>query len=122
MKLDYKKTVFVGLAFMSISSFWQLYNYIIPLILKNTFGVSDAISGYVMAADNLLAVFLLPLFGALSDRVNTRFGKRKPFIVVGTFLAASLLFLIPLADRTKNLTLLVVALGVLLLAMRCVGL
>ena len=117
MKLDYKKTVFVGLAFMSISSFWQLYNYIIPLILKNTFGVSDAISGYVMAADNLLAVFLLPLFGALSDRVNTRFGKRKPFIVVGTFLAASLLFLIPLADRTKNLTLLVVALGVLLLAM-----
>lgn len=117
MKLDSKKTIFVGLAFMSISSFWQLYNYIIPLILKNTFGVTDAVSGYVMAADNLLAVFLLPLFGALSDRIHTPFGKRKPFIITGTFLAAILMFLIPLADRTKNLTLLVIALGALLLAM-----
>lgn len=117
MKLNYKRTVLVGLAFMSISSFWQLYNYIIPLILKNTFGVTDAISGYVMAADNILAVFLLPLFGALSDRIRTPFGKRKPFIVVGTFLAAGLMFLIPLADAQKNLTLFVVALGVLLIVL-----
>jgi len=117
MKLNYKRTVLVGLAFMSISSFWQLYNYIIPLILKNTFGVTDAVSGYVMAADNILAVFLLPLFGALSDRVHTPFGRRKPFIIVGSFLAAGLMFLIPLADAQKNLTLFVVALAVLLIVL-----
>lgn len=117
MKLNYKRTVLVGLAFMSISSFWQLYNYIIPLILKNTFGVTDAVSGYVMAADNVLAVFLLPLFGALSDRVHTPFGRRKPFIIVGSFLAAGLMFLIPLADAQMNLTLFVVALAVLLIVL-----
>ena len=84
MKLNYKRTVLIGLAFMAISAFWQLYNNAVPLMLKETFGVGDDISGYVMAADNMLGVFLLPLFGALSDKVNTPFGKRKPFIIIGS--------------------------------------
>lgn len=117
MKLNYKRTVLVGLAFMSISSFWQLYNYNVPLILKNTFGVSDAQSGFVMAADNVLAVFLLPLFGALSDRFRSPFGRRKPFIIVGSFLAAALMLLIPYSNKVKNLVLLIVALGALLIVM-----
>ena len=117
MKLNYKCTFFIGLAFMSISSFWQLYNYIIPLILKNTFQVTDDISGYVMAADNVLAVLLLPLFGALSDKTHTRFGKRKPFIVAGTFLAAALMLLIPYANTRKNLPMLILVLALLLIVM-----
>lgn len=117
MKLNYKRTFFIGLAFMSISSFWQLYNYIIPLILKNTFQVTDDISGYVMAADNVLAVLLLPLFGALSDKTHTRFGKRKPFIVAGTFLAAALMLLIPYANTRKNLPMLILVLALLLIVM-----
>ena len=117
MKLNYRRTFFIGLAFMAISAFWQLYNNAVPLMLKETFGVGDDISGYVMAADNVLAVFLLPLFGALSDRVNTRFGKRKPFIIIGSCVAAVIMLLIPFANNTKNLPLFVVILGVLLLVM-----
>ncbi|MBQ8600661.1 MAG: MFS transporter [Clostridia bacterium] len=117
MKLNYKRTFLVGLAFMAISSFWQLYNNAVPLMLKETFGVSDDISGYVMAADNMLAVFLLPFFGALSDKVRTPFGKRKPFIIIGSCLAAVIMLLIPFANNTKNLPLFVVVLGLLLLVM-----
>ena len=84
MKLNYRRTFFIGLAFMSISAFWQMYDSIIPLILKRTFGVGDTLSGAIMALDNVLALFMLPLFGALSDRVDTKIGKRMPFILGST--------------------------------------
>ena len=87
MKLNYKRTMFVGMAFLLITAFWQAYDAIIPLILTNHFGLPQTASGAIMSIDNVLAVFLLPLFGALSDKVNTRFGKRTPFIVVGTVVA-----------------------------------
>ena len=83
MKLNYKRTILIGLAFLSISAFWQIYDNIIPLILKNSFGLGETITGAIMAADNVLALFLLPLFGALSDKVDTRIGKRMPFIIIG---------------------------------------
>ncbi len=117
MKLNYKRTFLIGLAFMAISAFWQLYDNAIPLMLKKTFRVPDDVSGYIMAADNLLAVFLLPFFGSLSDRVRTRFGKRKPFIIVGSFLAAAIMLLVPLANRQKDLVFFVIILGVLLVVM-----
>ena len=87
MKLNYKRTILVGFAFFLISAFWQAYDAIIPLILTNHFGLPQSISGAVMSFDNILAVFMLPIFGALSDRVMTRFGKRTPFIFVGTIAA-----------------------------------
>lgn len=117
MKLNYKRTFFIGLAFMSICAFWQLYDYVIPLILKYTFHFPESLSGVVLAADNVLALFLLPFFGSLSDRINTRLGRRTPFILVGTAMAAILMVVIPLADATVNLPLFVVALGLLLIAM-----
>ena len=76
MKLDHKRTVLVGLAFLSICAFWQMYDNIIPLILTNTFHLDETISGAIMAADNVLALFLLPFFGALSDRTSTKIGRR----------------------------------------------
>ncbi len=75
MKLDHKRTVLVGLAFLSICAFWQMYDNIIPLILTNTFHLDETISGAIMAADNVLALFLLPFFGALSDRTSTKIGR-----------------------------------------------
>jgi len=87
MKLNYKRTILVGFAFFLISAFWQAYDAIVPLILTNHFGLPQTISGVVMSVDNMLAVFMLPLFGALSDRVSSRYGKRTPFIVLGTVAA-----------------------------------
>ena len=87
MKLNYKRTLLIGLAFLSISAFWQMYDNIIPLILKNTFHMKETMTGVIMAGDNVLALFLLPIFGALSDKVDTKIGKRMPFILGGTALA-----------------------------------
>ena len=117
MKLNTRRTVLVGLAFLSISAFWQLYDSLIPLILKNTFQVSDTISGGIMAIDNVLAVFMLPLFGSLSDRVHTRLGRRMPFILCGTAAAVIAMLFLPFADNIGSLALFVTALFVTLIAM-----
>ena len=71
MKLNYKRTLLVGMAFFLITAFWQAYDAIIPLILTNHFGLPQSVSGAIMSIDNVLAVFLLPIFGALSDKVDT---------------------------------------------------
>lgn len=116
-KLNYGRTFLIGLAFMSISSFWQVYDNIIPLILKNTFGLGETITGVVMALDNVLALVLLPIFGSLSDKVDTKLGKRTPFIIVGTTLAVTFMFILPFADRADNLPLFVGALFGVLVSM-----
>jgi len=131
-KLNYKRTVLVGFAFMSICSFWQLYNFVIPLILKHTFHVSDSLSGFIMAADNVLALIMLPLFGKLSDSTSSRLGKRTPYILFGTIASVALMTVIPIVDWNAtrinngeaslgssqlNFILFFVALGLLLIAM-----
>lgn len=87
MKLNYKRTLFVGFAFFLICAFWQAYDAIVPLMLTNKFGMSQGASGIIMSLDNILALFMLPLFGALSDKSKSRFGKRTPFILIGTICA-----------------------------------
>lgn len=84
MKLNYKRTVLVGFAFFLISAFWQAYDTIIPLILTNKFGMKQFYSGIIMALDNIFALFMLPLFGTLSDRTRTKYGRRTPYILFGT--------------------------------------
>ena len=117
MKLNYKRTFFVGLAFLSISAFWQMYDSIVPLILQNTFHLNESVIGAIMAIDNVLAVFLLPIIGTLSDKVDTKWGKRTPFIVLGTIAAVVLMMLLPYADKKRMLGLFVVALALTLIAM-----
>jgi len=124
MKLNNKRTVLVGLAFLSISAFWQMYDNVVPLILSNTFHLNETWSGAIMAADNILALFLLPLFGSLSDRVNTRIGRRMPFILCGTALAAVLMNVLPhlangyyAAPSAGMLLGFVIVLGLLLVSM-----
>lgn len=109
-KLNYRRTFFIGLAFLSISAFWQMYDNIIPLILQNTFHLGETVTGVLMAMDNVLALFLLPVFGSLSDRVNTPLGKRTPFILCGTVLAVVFMMLLPVADKGENLILFIIAL------------
>ena len=87
MKLNYKRTILVGFAFFLISAFWQAYDAIVPLILTNHFGLPQSASGVVMSLDNILAVFMLPIFGALSDKVSTKIGKRTPFVLFGSIAA-----------------------------------
>lgn len=124
MKLNKKTTVLVGLAFLSICAFWQMYDSLVPLILTNHFRLDETWSGAIMAADNVLALFLLPLFGSFSDRVNTRLGKRMPFILLGTAGACILMNLLPwlanhhYAQPTPGYQIaFIVVLGLLLIAM-----
>ncbi len=91
LKLNYGRTLRIGFAFFLILTFWQTYDSIIPKILTDKFGISQFWSGVIMAADNVMAVVLLPFFGALSDRHQSKLGRRTPFILVGT-LAAAVLF------------------------------
>ncbi len=99
MKLNYKRIILVGMAFFLISAFWQSYDAIVPLILTNHFGLPQSISGAVMSIDNVLAVFLLPVFGAISDKVNTKVGRRTPFIFFGTIAAVVSYFALTLIDN-----------------------
>ena len=101
MKLNYKRTICVGFAFFLICAFWQAYDNTIPLILTNKFGMSQTLSGIIMALDNVLALFMLPLFGAISDRSRSRFGRRTPFIVAGTLVAAVAFVLLTFADNAQ---------------------
>ena len=124
MKLNNQRTILVGLAFLSICAFWQMYDNIVPLILTRTFHMNETISGLIMAADNILALFLLPFFGSLSDRTNTKIGKRMPFILFGTGCAIILMNLLPLiensyyaAPSTAKTVSFVIVLGLLLIAM-----
>ena len=95
MKLNNKRTILVGFAFLSICAFWQMYDNLVPKILTETFGIGESISGIIMASDNVLALFLLPLFGGLSDKCTSKLGRRRPFILFGTLAAVVLMMALP---------------------------
>lgn len=91
MKLNNKKIIYVGFAFLIICMFWQVYDNIIAKMLINSFGLNQFWSGVVMALDNVLALFLLPFFGNISDKTKTKYGKRTPYIFIGV-IASAILF------------------------------
>ena len=117
MKLDNKRTILVGFAFLAISAFWQVYDNIIPLILKYFFGIGDTLSGAIMALDNIFALIMLPIFGAWSDRISHRRGKRTPFIFIGTILAVIFMLMLPEAANSRNVIWFVGALFMTLISM-----
>lgn len=101
MKLNVKRTILVGFAFFLICAFWQVYDVTIAMSLTSKFGLSQTASGIVMALDNILALFLLPLFGGISDRTKSKSGRRTPFIRTGTILSVAFLLLLSLADNAQ---------------------
>ena len=117
MKLNYKRTVLIGLAFMSILAFWQFYDQVIPFILEKKFGLSTFTANSIMSIDNVLAIFMLPLFGAISDRTHSRLGKRTPYILYGTIAAVILLVVLGLFDMAHNFMGFIITLMLLLVAM-----
>lgn len=124
MKLDTRRTVFVGFAFLSICAFWQMYDNLIPKILTETFGMGESVSGMIMAADNVLALFLLPLFGSLSDKCTSSLGRRRPYILFGTLAAVAVMMTLPVLTDSYHaspaawkLVCFILGLGVLLVAM-----
>lgn len=115
--LDWRRTLLVTLPFAGALAFWQSYDGIIPLILRDTFHVGDTLAGAIMALDNVCALFLLPLFGSISDRCHSRLGRRTPFIIIGSLLAALLIPLLAAADRLVNLPMFFCALCLLLVVL-----
>ncbi|NMC56416.1 MAG: SLC45 family MFS transporter, partial [Eubacteriaceae bacterium] len=101
----------------SISAFWQIYDSLIPLMLQTSFHLKDTIIGGIMALDNVLAIFMLPLFGTFSDKTNTKIGKRMPYIIAGTIAAVIFMLIIPTAAYKDNLILFIIALGIVLISM-----
>lgn len=97
MKPNSRRTILVGLAFLSICTFWQMYDSVMTLILTDTFKLNETFAGAIMAADNVLALFLLPFFGALSDKTSTRIGRRMPLSWADRS-GSHLVNLIPLLD------------------------
>jgi Na+/melibiose symporter-like transporter len=94
MKLNYKQTMLIGLGFFTVSIVWGIYNIAMPIYLDDL-GLSGLAVGAVMTIDNIFAVIFLPIFGALSDRTNTRYGRRMPYLLVGIPLSALAFILIP---------------------------
>jgi MFS family permease len=124
MKLNTKRTFLVGFAFLAICTFWQMYDGLVPKMLTETFHLNETVSGAIMAMDNVLALFLLPLFGGLSDRCQSRLGRRRPFIIFGTLAAVIFMIGLPILDnsyftapaQTKLISFIIV-LGFILIAM-----
>ena len=117
MKLNYKLTVLIGFAFMSILAFWQFYDQVIPYVLENVFSLNTFTANALMAVDNILAIFMLPLFGAISDKTRTRLGKRTPYILFGTLAAVTLLVILGIFEEKANFWGFIITLMLLLVAM-----
>ena len=124
MKLNVKRTVLVGFAFLAICSFWQMYDSLVPKILTETFHIPKTYSGIIMASDNILALFLLPIFGGISDKCKSPLGRRRPFILAGTLVSVVLMMGIPILDNSYfaapssfKILLFIVNLALLLIAM-----
>ena len=108
LKLDYPQTIKVGFAFAIIMLFWTAYDFVVPLLLEHAYGLPNSLRGLIMGLDNLLSLFMLPLFGRLSDNAHgklaKKFGKRTPFIVIGTLASVLLMVFVPVAtlNQQKN--------------------
>ena len=116
LKLNYKRTFFIGCAFFTIMLLWQVYNYMCPLFLEDM-GVNDTYKGLIMAGDNIFALIMLPVFGSLSDKTKTKLGKRMPYIIVGTLLAALTFPFVAVCGMKQNLIGILIVMGLILFFM-----
>lgn len=101
LRLDYAQTFKVGFAFAIIMIFWTAYDFVVPLLLEHAYGLSNTVRGLIMGLDNLLSLFMLPLFGKISDNAKgklvRKWGRRTPFIVIGTIASVILMVFVPVS-------------------------
>ncbi len=93
-RFPYGRTFLLGFGFLGISLIWPIFNNFVPIFLKG-FGLSATLVGFVMTWDNYLNMFVQPVVGERSDHTRTRFGRRKPWMLVGAPLAAVFFVFIP---------------------------
>ncbi len=117
MKLNTKQTVLIGLSFASILAFWQFYDQMIPVILENRFGRPTLVTNAIMSIDNVLAIFMLPLFGTISDKTKSRLGRRTPYVLFGTFAAVALMVVMAMLTESGSFPWFFVCLIALLVTM-----
>jgi len=137
LRLNYRRTFMIGFAFFGILLLWQVYDSWCPTFLTDIFarrmyGISSAelkagspdkilnvqwIVGIIMACDNLAALILLPIFGNLSDKTDTPIGKRMPYILTGTFVAAVAFPFVPLFFHYNNIAGMVIMMAIVLMFM-----
>ncbi len=97
-KLNGKRTMLISLSFFIVLFAWSYFNFKVPLILDDVLGtyvLKDMVKGIIMAMDNILAIFLQPYFGDLSDRTKSKIGRRMPYIIIGTVSSAVFFVIIP---------------------------
>lgn len=114
MKLDYRKTLLLGLGFLGVSALWGIYTAFVPTFLDQKFHLSPLWIGFFLTLDNITALFVQPPIGVWSDKLRTPIGRRMPFILVGAPLGALAFALVPLAPV---LPLFLMCTGTLLVAM-----
>ncbi len=102
MKLNYKQTFLIGFGFFASSIAWAMYNNYVPILLKN-YLTSTTLIGLVMTFDNIFGVIFQPIFGTLSDKTHTRFGRRMPYILIGIPICAAAFPLIPFTNSLFTL-------------------
>jgi maltose/moltooligosaccharide transporter len=108
MKLNYGKTFLIGCAFLGVQALFAIYNAYLPIFLQagrpdyslarplpGGFGLGAGVTGFVMSLENLAALLILPVIGALSDATRSRFGRRKPFLLVGAPITALAFMALP---------------------------
>ena len=125
LKLNYKNTFIIGLAFLGILMLWQVYNTYCPIILeyllKLNFGADKDyfyITGIIMAIDNVVALIVMPIFGNMSDRTKTKYGKRMPYILIGMLASALIFPLIAAFFIMNSLVGVIVIMGLVLIIMQ----
>ena len=141
-KLNYKRTFLIGFAFFGILLLWQVYDLWCPTFLSEMFAKAfypeyeslrqintpEAIQqcgdiikkvqypvGIMMAIDNIAALILMPIFGHLSDKTNTRIGKRMPYILIGTFVCAVAFPFIPVLFHFNQLAGVIIMMAIVVL-------
>ncbi|MBR5473450.1 MAG: MFS transporter [Clostridia bacterium] len=117
MKLNYKRTILIGFAFMAILAFWELYDQIVPYVLHYKFEYNTVQTNIIMSIDNILALFMLPLFGKISDKTKTPLGKRTPYILFGTIASVAALCALAVVEGKQSKIGFIIVLMILLVAM-----
>jgi len=118
MKFSYSRTFLLGFGFLGISIIWPIFNQYIPVFLQAGnpeferqlleegraipniagFGLAPSLALFIMTWDNILNMFIAPWVGAKSDQTWNRFGRRKPYILLGAPIALLAFVFVPVAQ------------------------
>ena len=95
MKLSLKVKTAYGVTAIADQCLFYLYGTFYIFYLTTVAGISPAVAGVISAIGAVWDALVAPISGYISDNVHSRFGKRKPMIMVMAFpmaIATSLLF------------------------------